>query len=103
MVVMLSRDGGPWGGWFSGRLLEDCWVVVAVLVAAVGWRWWVVLLVVTLMSVWQGFVGTVWWLSLLDVVGAVRMVDWVGRMMVGKYISMVVWDRRRRELVVRAG
>ena len=77
--------------------------MVAVLGAAVGWWWWVVLLVVTLMSVWQGFVGTVWWLSLLDIVGAVRMVDWVGQMMVGKYISMVVWDRTRRDLVVRAG
>ena len=24
-------------------------------------------------------------------------------LMVGKYISMVVWDRRRRDLLVRAG
>ena len=53
MVVMMSRVGGPWGGWFSERLLENGWVVVAV--------------------------------------------------MVGKYISMVVWDRRRRDLLVRAG
>ena len=73
------------------------------LVAAVGWRLWVVLLVVTFMSVRQGFVGPVWWLSLLDVVGVVGVVDWVGRMMVGKFISMVVGDRRRRDLLVRAG
>ena len=30
--------------------------------------------------------------------------DWVVVvLMVGKYISMVVWDRRRRDLLVRAG
>ena len=49
----MSRVGGPRSGWFSERLLEDGWVVVA--------------------------------------------------LMVGKYISMVVWDRRRRHLLVRAG
>ena len=53
MVVMMSRVGGPQGGWFSERRLEDGWVVVAV--------------------------------------------------MVGKYISVVVWDRRQRDLLVRAG
>ena len=53
MVVMMSRVGGPLGGWICERLLEDGWVVVG--------------------------------------------------LMVGKYISMVVWDRRRRDLLVRAG
>ena len=30
------------------------------------------------------------------------LVDGAGEMMVGKYISMVVWDRKRRDLLVRA-
>ena len=113
MVVMMSSvGGGPCGRQFSGRLLEDGWIMVAMrrcrmwcmmLVAAVGWRLWVVLLVVTCMSVRGGLVSTVGWLSLLDVVGVVGVVDCVGRIMVGKYIFMVVWDRRRRDLLVRAG
>ena len=53
MVVMMFLVGGPRGKWFSEQLLEDGWVVVAV--------------------------------------------------MVGKYISMVVCDRKRRDLLVRAG
>ena len=53
MVVMMFRVGGLRSGWFSERLLEYGWLVVAV--------------------------------------------------MVGKYVSMVVWDRRRRDLLVRAG
>ena len=53
MEVMMSRVGGPRGGWFCERLLEDGWDVVV--------------------------------------------------MMVGKYISMMVWNRRRRDLLVRSG
>ena len=53
LLVVMSLVEGPLGGWSCDRLLEDGWVVVA--------------------------------------------------LMVGKYISMVVWDRRRRDLLVRAG
>ena len=53
MVVMMTLNGGPLGGWSCDRLLKDGWVVVV--------------------------------------------------LMVGKYISMVVWDHRRRDLLVRAG
>ena len=32
MVVMMSLVGGPLGGWSCDRLMEDGWVVVALMV-----------------------------------------------------------------------
>ena len=89
-VMVSSVGGGPWGGLFSGQLLEVVLSMVAVrrcrmwcmmLVAAVGfvpvlgcgavgWQLWVALLVFVFMWDLQGLVGIVGWLSLLDVVGA---------------------------------
>ena len=63
---------------------------------AVGWRLWVAWLVCLFMRVLQGLVAVGWPVVLV-------LVDYAGRMVVGKYIFMVVWDCRWLDLLVRAG
>ena len=85
-VLMDGQFGGGVGWWMLGSLwmvgglVALCVTVLMVMMSFVGGPW--------------GSWGCGWWLD----GGCVVVL-----LMVGKYISMVVCDRRRRDLLVRAG
>ena len=116
-VVVTVVGGGPGGVLAGGWLLEGVLIRVAVrrcrmgcillrvgrgfVLAlgrgAVGWQLWGALMVCLFMWVLRGLVGIVgWWL-----VGSLMVC--LHGVMGEKYIWMVVWDRRRRDLEGRAG